>query len=363
MRYKGKNLIDVLDLDHHEDPISDWYAFFLEPEGEHGLGSLFLKSLIEEIYKASSNYGFDIKYSVLIGRNVGNKSMGSRKNVDIIIEGVHEIKKKAIIIESKIYADKRNDFNYYYNIIDLPKEDKICILMTLVRETTLPQNFISITHDEWMSRVIFNLEEFKSDKNNFYRQKALMLAKHIRDLSEKRREFSKRQQDSNNFSNDRINKKRKYPDWLLSFRRTLANEISSLGVGFGQKEHSSNSILLQYKETPIYVFVQISNVYNGKIAIGIAIKTDNDDTWHKTLQKLNPFSDQKGFNEFRPNWDPKYKSARYESYGISKILDKEYFEYKSSNVYVDAVKDAIVSLLIEDSWIEHVGTISILLSK
>ncbi len=361
----NKKLHDISELYYYEDRISDWYAFFLTPMEKHGFGNLFLQCLIEEAQKVLSNYEFKITENIDVRRE--KKAKNSREKIDIVIKGKHEGKEKGIMIESKIFAGLYNNWDVYFGIIDLPIEDKICIIMPLLRGTDTPdKRFIFIEHSEWMSRVSFYLEEIQKGDNVYFFNIAKEFISHVNKLSTMSKAFWRRQKESKNFESDKINAKRNYPEWLLQLRKSIALEITSIEYNKLGKEKSGNSVLLQYNNSPVYIFISIVNIYDNRLEIGIAIDNTNNNTesnWNKAKKELVEYSSNIGFDKPRINWLKNFKAARYENFRILDNLPKVYLAFENQEDYLEHVQKYVLNILKEGQWLEQVKEMAFLLSK
>ncbi len=155
---KVTTLFDIAGFPHRETVMSNFYAFYLDPNGQHQFGDLFLTALSEIIYQKkelknelSVINNFDIcKIEREVLTNKGNY-------IDIVItepsDNFNEAE-NAIIIENKIYADVYNDLSDYFNSVKVKKK-KIGIVLSLRVEQGLSKDkdFINITHDELLSQV------------------------------------------------------------------------------------------------------------------------------------------------------------------------------------------------------------------
>jgi PD-(D/E)XK nuclease superfamily len=144
--------LEIAGMAHYENVNSRIYAHFLNSEHE-GVRSSFLDALLQLVHEKCKKDISLHSYTATL-ENVTDK----KKRIDILLEDKGN--KTAIIIENKIYHhSKFNDLNNYWNHIQYPKENKVGVLLTLKQEVIAPQfaeNFINITHSEWIGCIRAN---------------------------------------------------------------------------------------------------------------------------------------------------------------------------------------------------------------
>lgn len=114
--------------------ISNLYAYFLDPKESHGLGSLFLDSLLELI-------GSDIKFNSE-SINVQREVFHQKKFIDIVIKDNTNL----ILIENKLFAGVYNPFDVYESY-ETEKESTYLIL-SVGRYCNNIGNWKVITHQQ-----------------------------------------------------------------------------------------------------------------------------------------------------------------------------------------------------------------------
>lgn len=113
-RGEAFNVFNVLGLSTNETRThSAFIAELLNPQGNHGCGSLFLEEFIRQIHL--ENFDMDLKETkVEVERSIGFKSADATEGgrLDIVLQ----TKDVMIIIENKIYAgDQKNQLLRYWN--------------------------------------------------------------------------------------------------------------------------------------------------------------------------------------------------------------------------------------------------------
>lgn len=138
--------MDISGLPHYENIWSNIYAFFFDVQGEHGLGDLFINSLLELLEKK--------KHSIILNDFQIDREFETRKGgrIDLLLSN----EDTAIIIEAKVYHSVNNDFEDYWDSIE--KNNKVGVLLTLRAHRSIPTKkggyFINITHKELIDKVI-----------------------------------------------------------------------------------------------------------------------------------------------------------------------------------------------------------------
>lgn len=178
IKKKPKTFLGIAKQPHYENVLSNIYAFYFNVNEEHGMGDLFLKSLIECIKNSElkdRNFNgfteFDIEteyYTEGIGLT------GKKGYIDLLLYNDEQ----AIIIENKVNHHLDNDLDDYWNSIKLDTEStssKIGILLSLkpiskdnYKQYVCRDEFINITHQEFLKRVMKNSGEYLIDAKDKY---------------------------------------------------------------------------------------------------------------------------------------------------------------------------------------------------
>ena len=100
-----KTLFDIAGYPHYENVISNFLSFFFDPRAEHGMGELWLRSLLDCV-EPQKELGAINEICREYETKKGNR-------IDIVIFTDRNI----IAIENKIWASDYNDFKDYYDTI------------------------------------------------------------------------------------------------------------------------------------------------------------------------------------------------------------------------------------------------------
>jgi len=155
--------LEIIGLSHYENTNSKIYAYFLNQKNEPKISNLFISSLLNLIdEKNKSEIGKELNIEEYSATTEIQTNEG---RIDILIED--KTNESAIIIENKIYHNLDNPLNDYWNFINYSENKKVGILLTLqllssselkmirtVKKSTLIDNFINITHKEWIDKII-----------------------------------------------------------------------------------------------------------------------------------------------------------------------------------------------------------------
>ena len=146
-------IFEISGYPHFENVCSNILAFFFDPNNPHGLGDLFLNSLLETV---------DIKdrqSSIEVVREQPTKE----GRIDLLISSDTHM----IAIENKVNAQLNNPLGDYLDHIIKNKSERVegnCfgILLTL-RESTEPipeRNFHRVTYSKFFNSILSNIGEY-----------------------------------------------------------------------------------------------------------------------------------------------------------------------------------------------------------
>jgi hypothetical protein len=141
---RKRTWFDLSGSESSEVDNSRWYRYFLDPDEDHNLGTLFLDKLLE-----LSKCPFQMKQFT-----VRTEVKTQEGRIDILISGTGDDKSKYIIIENKIYHHLTNNLDEYLGFFTGDVQ-KFGILLTLKRVPEVSRNqFASILHIELIEAVI-----------------------------------------------------------------------------------------------------------------------------------------------------------------------------------------------------------------
>lgn len=158
-RSERPSLFSISGFTHYEEVLSNWYAFFMDPNGPHQLGTLFLDTLLRLA-------PVDLKRSVSTGSSMVVRrefSTPQGSAIDLVIHDGEETKDKtiaasnAIIIENKVYHHLANPLHEYWNAIEAPAAHKVGVILCLKSILVPDKNFVPITHRDLINAVVSQL--------------------------------------------------------------------------------------------------------------------------------------------------------------------------------------------------------------
>jgi hypothetical protein len=149
---KVTTLFDVAGFPNYETVMSNFYSFYLDPNGQHGFNDLFISALSDIIERKTKGLSVIANSKICYTKREVYTDNGK---IDIVVREPSESGDRvenAIIIENKVNATVYNDLIEYYNSIEVNK-NKIGVVLSLRQEADLPEEFINITHDEFINQV------------------------------------------------------------------------------------------------------------------------------------------------------------------------------------------------------------------
>ena len=151
---RSQTFMEIAGYPHYENVCSNFLAFFFDPEGSHGLGSLFLDALADSVSITGGEEG--LGGNVSVEREVSTDK-GNR--IDILIKS----DSYAVLIENKIFAAVANPFKDYAEYLDNLKNEngeayaedkKTKILLTLYPSSEGAEwCFVNLTHADFASTI------------------------------------------------------------------------------------------------------------------------------------------------------------------------------------------------------------------
>ncbi|MBA7578334.1 hypothetical protein ES708_20196 [subsurface metagenome] len=150
---KVPTLFDIAGFPHYETVMSNFYSFYLDPNGLHGLGDLFISALTDIIERKTKGGSVIANSKICYTEREVYTENG--KYIDIVVSEPSENDDEvdnAIIIENKVNASIYNDLLEYYNSVQINR-NKIGVVLSLRQKLNLPKGFINITHNEFINQV------------------------------------------------------------------------------------------------------------------------------------------------------------------------------------------------------------------
>jgi len=285
---KVTTLFDVAGFSNYETVMSNFYSFYLDPNGQHGFNDLFISALSDIIKRKTGGHSIIANSKICYTEREVNTDNG--KYIDIVVREPSESDEveNAIIIENKVDASVYNDLMKYYNSIEVNK-NKIGVVLSLRQEADLPEEFINITHDEFINQVeqssgsyflnadlkqVVILKEFIQNIKNMSQTK---------DLKEHYEFFFKHQ--------DKI---KKISDLYSTIKSDIFKQVDDVceKLNLGLELQGRSSSKLRYfssktasKTAPVYFTIWLDNLFNGDGEIYIFVELNEEGISH--LDKIN----------------------------------------------------------------------------
>ena len=167
------NLFDVLKISRNEIRHSNFLAWLLNPNENHGLGDKYLKGLLSRILK-NSNKKNDV-LNILLSDFYSFNVYREWKNIDILI--LSDKEKLAVIIENKVTSNEHdNQLNRYKKTLEIEYPDYKKIFLYLTPDGLEPSD------SDWdiltYTDVVEILENIKN-KNNLLPDVILLMNNYI----------------------------------------------------------------------------------------------------------------------------------------------------------------------------------------
>jgi len=282
---KVTTLFDIAGFPNYETVMSNFYSFYLDPNGQHGFNDLFISALSDIIERKTK--GLSVIANSKICYTEREVYTDNGKYIDIVVREPSESGDRvenAIIIENKVNAPVKNDLIKYYNSIEVNK-NKIGVVLSLRQEADLPEEFINITHDEFINQVeqssgsyflnadlkqVVILKEFIQNIKNMSQTK---------DLKEHYEFFFKHQ--------DKIKE-------IIDLYSTIKSDIfkqvddvcEKLNLGLELQGHYNSKLrYFSSKTAPVYFTIWLDNLFNGDGEIYIFVELNEEGIGH--IDKIN----------------------------------------------------------------------------
>jgi hypothetical protein len=143
-----KNFFSLGARGHFENPTSDLLAFFFNPAEEHGLGSVFLDSLVACLEPSAFTNTYSAQSFSSIQREVQTED---GKFIDFVVEGGSWL----LVIENKIYSGPENPFSSYeVYATKILRERALCyILLSPGGAETSKKEWLPVRYRSFVKKV------------------------------------------------------------------------------------------------------------------------------------------------------------------------------------------------------------------
>lgn len=144
---------------YYENPTSDILAFFLRPDGEHGLGTLFMEALLDSMPRVGNS--FPVFEGALEHFTVDReRDTGGGGRIDFLMRGHDWV----MLIENKIYHTQNNPFDDYERFGKAEASGKALHLVILSPSGNSPtKEWCGISYETYCAKLKSRLGEFFID--------------------------------------------------------------------------------------------------------------------------------------------------------------------------------------------------------
>ncbi len=341
---------------HYENVLSNIYAFFFNPNAEHGLKELFILSLFDCIKSiklgASKDFSNFSDYSI---ETESSTDKGGR--IDLLLNNGEN----AIIIENKMYHILNNDLWDYWDTVikGIKDENRLIGIVLSLKETpnTGHPQFINITHIQLLEKVMANIGSYLLDASDKY----LVF---LKDLHQNIINLSAKNMNEKDFTfyfanHEKINQLVAFQDKILEHikketeaaGRSLEEcEVKSLRSG---SESENRFRYFVSKNNPDLMFtVVFENLMNHKKQFSIIIEMQG-----KALSYRNEIDASKYNNLTSITFNSDFRTTKN---GYAHFAHK-WYSPSDSEIY--QLRDFIIKKLIEDNFLEVFRDLDIFLTE
>jgi hypothetical protein len=282
---KVTTLFDIAGFPNYETVMSNFYSFYLDPNGQHGFNDLFISALSDIIERKTKGLSVIANSKICYTEREVNTDNG--KYIDIVVREPSESDDRvenAIIIENKVDASVYNDLMEYYNSIKVNK-NKIGVVLSLRQEADLPEEFINITHDEFINQVE---QSSGSYFLNADLKQTVILKEFIQNI--KSMSQTKDLKEHYDFFFKHQDKIKKISDLYSTIKSDIFKQVDDVceKLNLGLKLQGRYSSQLRYffsKTAPVYFTIWLDNLFNGDGEIYIFVELNKEGISH--LDKIN----------------------------------------------------------------------------
>jgi hypothetical protein len=150
-----RTILDIAEMPHYENVISNFYAYYLDPKADHGLGGIFLTTLCDLASKGDFIGGEGLQIS-------REEATIDAKRIDLLVSD--RVNGRHIIIENKIYHWLANDLGLYWEHVKVNADSKFGVVLTLkpmVIDEKYRSQFMNVTHIQWLEHVRIKAENIE----------------------------------------------------------------------------------------------------------------------------------------------------------------------------------------------------------
>ena len=307
----SKSIFDVTGYSHYENIASNILAFYFDPDNEHGLDDLLLRSLISLANSEEVHIN-----NVEVGREVSTRG-GGRIDFRIITDD------QIIGIENKIFSKLHNDLEDYSSSIDhwvkdSGKDGSIKIVLS-IRELECGSGFINIIFSKCCAKIRENMGKYANTSSQKWSLYLIDFLTNLEKLGGKGMEINR----NDRFFIDNHHKIESLIEARKIFTQKLHSKVDEL-EGLCSEVKELNECYNQWK------FQNICLVHEYNLSRKAAVKLDlfiSSSGWELSILSVNHESTDHlvCLLETNPLFEKGIKDkGTYESYGSARYLLVKY---------------------------------------
>lgn len=278
------NLLEIARVNHRELPISNLYAYFLNPHENHGLNRKFLNALLELIDSEVTFKNENISVQREVHTDTG-------KYIDIVISDDENV----LIIENKIWADVYNPMPDYIN--HYKGRNPVAIILANYKSGGDYQNIIHQELAEKFQNQNINYKEGLSERQKANVDTFLETLKSYKMTFEKIQNFTEFLKAN---STQIANLRSKIKEYRHYVSTVLAEQLSEKTGISKTKPNEDYSVTVNFKDKPnLILYIYLNDDKLTELVAALWIKDDRAKvrTWlqNDDYQPLKDEFTEKGF--------------------------------------------------------------------
>lgn len=327
-----EDLFSICGFPHYERVASNVLAFFLDNKREHGLGDLFIQSLLA--CGGIVSEGLDLNYEVMTEVQTDKGNL-----IDLVVESDSFI----IIIENKIYASLYNDLEDYYGHYAKARNSNVgprqifAFVLSLTKIPPIHSKYIFIDYESLFLEIKTRLGEVAIRANLRY---LLLLFDFITNVENLKR-GSTMDNEFINFVKEHTNEIDNINTRLKKIHDDFRHVVEAVNSQIVERFQSGKIKQWAWRRLPEFYDTAVTDIYLNNVNIAIDARIDLDGWGFVVFTRKN----KNGFDL------EKYLRTRDMAYTIQSYnklkLDKHFDINENSIVVADFLSGIIEKLLME----------------
>ena len=327
-----EDLFSICGFPHYERVASNVLAFFLDNKREHGLGDLFIQSLLA--CGDIPSEGLDLNYEVMteVQTDKGNF-------IDLVVESDSYV----IIIENKIYASLYNDLEDYYSYYAKARNSNVgprqifAFVLSLTKLPSIHNKFIFIDYGDLFLEIKTRLGEAAIRANQRYLSLLFDFITNVENL----KRGSSMDQEFINFVKEHTNEIDNINMRLKKIHDDFRHVVEAVNSQIIEKFQTDKIKQWAWRRLPEFYDTAVTDIYLDNVNIAIDARIDLDGWGFTVFTRKN----KNGF-ELERYLQKRGMTFTIQSYNKLK-LDKHFDINENSMVVADFIS-GIIEKLLED---------------